>query len=102
MSEYLSFNKSGQWELHKATNFNDGSSHAPKDAEVSGNKPFKVFRGAALRGELHADNGQRGELHDFNGGIRPKKARVNWKNVGKPDHPVDSMYSERNPGEGDN
>lgn len=99
MSEYLAFNKSGQWELHKATNFNDGDSKAPK--VVGAGKPFKVFRGAALNGDLHEDKGQRGSLHDFNGGTRPKAQRVNWNNVGKPEHPVDSMYSERNPGQGE-
>lgn len=96
MSEYLSFNKGSQWELHKATNFNDADNVQPK----AGGKPFKVFRGNAMTGELHEDHGTRGELHDFNGGVHPKAQRINWKNVGKPNHPVDSMYSEINPGVG--
>lgn len=95
MSEYLAFNKCGQWELHKATNFNDANENPPK--AVAPGKPYKVFRGAALNGDLHEDSGQKGSLHDFNGGTRPKN-QTNWKNAGKPEHPVDSVYEERNPG----
>jgi hypothetical protein len=96
MSEYLSFNKSGQWSLHKATNIaNDGS---PKDANKPGNKPYKVYRGAAMTGDLHEDNGMRGTLHDFNGGARPKN-QTNWKNAGKPHKDLDSVYDEHHPGE---
>lgn len=101
MSEYLSFNKCGQWELHKATNFNDADSTPPKNInEGPHDKPFKVYRGNAKDGELHADFNQRGMLHDHNGGLRPKAQRINWKNVGKPSQPLDSVYAEHNPGVG--
>ena len=83
MSEYLSFNKCGQWELHKA------------------DKPFKVYSGQAITGELHEDRGEGGMLHNFGGGKRPKAARVNWENAGKPAHNMDSVANERNPGVGD-
>jgi hypothetical protein len=101
MSEYLSFNTAGQWELHKSTNPRTGDDNPPKDMDKPGNKPFQVYHGNAMVGSLHADHDTRGELHDFGGGIRPKADRVNWKNAGKPAHPTDSMYSERNPGVGE-
>ena len=66
MSEYLSFNKCGQWELHK----------------VAVDKPFKVYGGQAVTGELHEDHGDRGMLHNFGGGKRPKAGRVNFENAG--------------------
>jgi len=89
--EYLSFNKSGQWELHKAE---------PKSDYKPGNKPFKVFNGAALSGDLHEDRGNKGTLHNFGGGSRPKN-QTNWQNVGKPSKDNQSVYTERNPGVGD-
>ena len=100
MSEYLSFNSLGQWELHKAIGDAGSLMAPPKDEGVPGNKPFKVFRGKALTGELHEDFGQRGALKDFGGGKRPKANKINWKNVGKPHKNVDSVYDERNPGVG--
>ncbi len=99
MSEYLTFNKSGQWELHKATNANDGTDKEPKSDYKPGSKQYKVFRGAAMRGDLHEDHGQKGTLHDHGGGQRPKA--INWKNVGRPGKDEASVYNERNPGVGD-
>lgn len=99
MSEYLSFNKSGQWELHKATNHNDGTDKEPKSDYKPGSKDYKVFRGSALDGDLHEDHGQKGSLKDFSGGQRPKQ--INWKNVGKPSKNNESVHNERNPGVGD-
>lgn len=99
MSEYLTFNKCGQWELHKATNDNDGTDRAPKSDYASGSKKYKVFSGSTLNGDLHEDHGQKGSLKDFNGGTRPKQ--INWKNVGKPHREAQSVYNERNPGVGD-
>lgn len=98
MSEYLAFSKSGQWELHKATNDHTSDQTPPKSPEPG--KPYKVYRGAALNGDLHVDHGQKGSLHDFNGGAKPKEDKVNWKNAGKPARPLDSVYEERNPGYG--
>lgn len=95
MSEYLAFNQAGQWELHKATNPKTGDQIQP--ATVG--KPYKVFRGAALNGDLHQDFGQKGSLHDHNGGARPKNS-VNFKNAGKPYKNLPDVYSERNPGVG--
>lgn len=99
MGEYLSFNKGGQWELHKATSPTISNPEPPKDAERPGNKPYKVFRGNALNGDLHEDFGGKGSLHDFNGGKRPKAGRINWKNAAKPAKHFDSAFEERNPGE---
>ena len=100
MSEYLTFNKCGQWELHKATNTNDGTDKEPKSDYKPGSKEYKVFRGSALNGDLHQDFGQKGTLHDNNGGVRPKNG-VNFKNAAKPFHEEASVYNERNPGVGD-
>jgi hypothetical protein len=99
MSEYLSFNKSGQWELHKATSPSDGVDKPPKSDYKSGSKQYKVFDGQAKDGNLHADHGTKGSLRDFGGGQRPKQ--INWKNAGKPAHTMESVYNERNPGDGD-
>lgn len=99
MSEYLSFNKCGQWELHKATNTNDGTDKEPKSDYKPGSKEYKVFRGATLNGDLHADYGQKGTLHDTGSGKRPKQ--INWANVGRPGHTEESVHNERNPGVGD-
>lgn len=99
MSEYLTFNKSGQWELHKATNANDGTDTEPKSDYQPGSKEYKVFRGATLNGDLHADHGQKGMLHDTGSGKRPKQ--INWKNVAKPSRNAASVHNERNPGIGD-
>jgi hypothetical protein len=101
MSEYLSFQKNGQWELHKATNDHTGDQMAPKDMDKPGNKPYKVYNGADLTGQLPKDIGQKGTLHDTNGGLRPKAEHPNYKNVGKPNRPMDSYYTARNPGVGD-
>ena len=97
--EYLAFNSGGQWDLRKATNDNDGTDKAPKSDYAPGSKPYKVFRGAALTGDLHEDHGQKGTLHDTNGGKRPKA--INWKNVGRPGKDNASVFTERNPGVGD-
>ena len=100
MSEYLSFNKSGQWELHKATNDKTGDQVEPKSDYKPGSEEYKVFRGAALNGDLHEDRGQKGTLHDTNGGARPKNG-TNWKNAAKPFKENASQFTERNPGVGD-
>lgn len=99
MSEYLTFNKSGQWNLHKATNFNTAEEVSPKSDYKPGSKKYGVFRGAALNGDLHEDHGQKGTLHDTGSGVRPKQ--INWKNVGRPRKDNESVYTERNPGVGD-
>ena len=97
--EYLAFNQGGQWELHKSTNSNDGTDKQPKSDYQPGSKPFKVFRGAALNGDLHEDHGQKGSLKDFGGGKRPKQ--VNFANAGKPSKDHESVFTARNPGVGD-
>lgn len=99
MSEYLSFNKGGQWELHKATNPDTPDEVEPKSDYKPGSKKYDVFRGAALTGDLHEDHGQKGTLHDTGSGKRPKQ--INWQNVGKPSKDNESVYTERNPGVGD-
>jgi hypothetical protein len=104
MSEYISFNKSGQWELHKVSPLNDTlhqaeEKKAPKSDYKSGSKEYQVHHGAALNGDLHEDHGQKGTLHNTGSGVRPKQ--INWSNVGVPSRPVASVYNERNPGVGD-
>jgi hypothetical protein len=81
MSEYISFNKSGQWELHK-----------------SDNQPHKVFGGQAKDGNLHEDHGTKGSLR---GTLSSKKKGINWENAGKPAHNMASVANERHPGVGD-
>lgn len=100
MSEYLTFNKSGQWELHKATNDNDGAEKEPKSDYKPGSKKFQTFGGANLQGDLPKDFGQKGNLHDTGGGVRPKN-QTNWEKVGKPIKPMESQFNSRNPGVGD-
>lgn len=95
--EYLSFQKNGQWDLHKTTNDRDAETVAPHTADT---RPFNVFQGHSMTGELHTDHGTQGSLHDFGGGIRPKAEHTKISRIGKPIHPVDSMYSDRNPGIG--
>ena len=92
-NEYLSFNQRGQWTLHKA-----GHKSAPRSDYKPGSKEFQVHHGAALTGELHADYGQKGTLHNTGYGVRPKQ--INWENVGVVSAPSASVYNERNPGVG--
>ncbi len=100
MGEYLSFNKSGQWELRKATNHNDGSDKQPESDYKPGSEEYKVYRGGALNGDLLADHGQKGSLKDFNGGKRTKDG-IKWNNAAKPHKENQSAFTARNPGVGD-
>lgn len=96
-NEYLAFSRSGQWKLHKATSDTDAEDVAPHTLQE---KPFNVFQGHSMTGELHTDHGSQGSLHDFNGGERPKADHVKPSRIGKPVHPIDSMYNDRHPGDG--
>lgn len=93
MSEYLTFNKSGQWDLHK-------SMKPPESDYKPGSKQAKVVGGNAKDGLLHEDTGRRGMLNNFGGGKRPKN-QTNWQRAGKPFHDMESVHNERNPGVGD-
>lgn len=101
MSEYLSFNKCGQWELHKATNDKTGDQVEPKSDYKPGSKTFAARQTSQLNGDLPKDNGQKGTLHDTNGGQVPKNERVNIKQVVKPARAMQSQFTARNPGVGD-
>lgn len=101
MSEYLTFNKSGQWELHKSTNDNSGDDKQPKTDYKPGSKTFAARNSSQLNGDLPKDNGTKGALHDTNGGDVPKGGRVNIKAVVKPARQMQSQYTARNPGVGD-
>lgn len=101
MSEYVTFNKSGQWELHKATNDKTGDESQPKSDYKPGNAPFKARNASNLTGELPKDNGQKGTLHDNGGGQTPKAGRVDIKAVVKPARQMQSQFTARNPGVGD-
>lgn len=82
--EYTKFNALGQWELCKA----------------KVDKPYEVFGGKSVTGELHVDHGQKGALHNFGGGKRPKPS-WNKRHIIQPTpHPEHSVVAERNPGLG--
>lgn len=101
MSEYLSFNQSGQWELHKSTNDKTGDQIEPKSDYQPGSKKFAARTQSQVNGDLPKDIGQKGTLHDTNGGDVPKGGRVNIKAVVKPARPMESQFTARNPGTGD-
>lgn len=101
MSEYITFNKCGQWELHKATNDKTGDQEQPKSDYAPGSKTFAARNASQLNGDLPKDNGTKGALHDTNGGDVPKGGRVNIKQVVKPARQMQSQYTARNPGVGD-
>ena len=98
MSEYLAFSKSGQWELHKATG---EPLQEPKSDYKPGSATFAARTTSELNGDLPKDIGQKGTLHDTNGGDVPKAGRVNIKAVVKPARQMQSQYTARNPGVGD-
>jgi hypothetical protein len=84
--EYTKFNALGQWELCK----------------TKVDKPYEVYGGKSVTGELHEDHGQKGTLHNFSGGKRPKPAGIwNKRHIKQPiAHPEHSVVSEREPGLG--
>lgn len=99
MSEYLAFNKSGQWELHKATN--PDNDKAPKSDYAPGSATYAARTKSNLDGNLPKDLGQKGTLHDHSGGDVPKGGRVDIKAVTKPARQMQSQHNARNPGIGD-
>lgn len=98
MSEYLAFNKSGQWELHKATAATPLAQ--PKSDYKPGSATFAARSSANLAGDLPKDIGQKGTLHDTNSGDVPKGGRVDIKEVSKPARRMESQFTSRNPGVG--
>jgi hypothetical protein len=96
--EYLALSANGQWSLHKNTNDHDADSVAPHTADT---RPYEVFQGHSMTGQLAVDHGSQGTLHDFGGGSRPKAEHTKQARIGQPNHPVDSMYSDRHPGDGE-
>lgn len=101
MSEYLAFNKSGQWELHKATNPKTADEVAPKSDYKPGSATYAARTKSNLDGNLPKDLGQKGTLHDHSGGDVPKGGRVDIKAVTKPARQMQSQHNARNPGIGD-
>ena len=97
MSEYLAFSKSGQWELHKAT---AKPMTQPKSDYKPGSATFAARTGSALNGDLPKDLGQKGTLHDTNGGDVPKGGRVDIIAKTKPARRMESQFTARNPGVG--
>lgn len=95
MMEYLTFSQLGQWTLHKVE-----EKEPPKSDYTPTDKPFKTYNESSMRGELHEDFGQKGSLHNFGGGKRPKSS-WNHRTAGKVSHLMESVYNERNPGIGD-
>jgi hypothetical protein len=98
MSEYLAFNKSGQWELHKATG---PDLKEPKSDYKPGSATYATRTKTNHEGRLPKDIGQKGSLHDHGGGQVPKGGRVDIKQVVKPARQMESQHNARNPGIGD-
>lgn len=96
--ENISISSNGQWTLEKFDNRSVASYGSmlrqPKD------KPYKVYGGSTLTGELHEDFGQKGTLHNFGAGHRPKP-KWNRRKIDKVPRRVHSVHTERNPGSGD-
>ena len=98
MSEYLTFNNSGQWELHKST---APDLKQPKSDYKPGSATYAARSKNSITGDLPKDTGQKGSLKDFGGGDVPKGGRVNIKQVVKPARRMESQFTARNPGVGD-
>ena len=100
MAEWTTFDTNGQWVLHKNTNARAPGTYQPKDTlgDVK-DKQYKVYHNKT--GELHEDHGQKGVLHDFGGGYRPKQSHPSPRNIGKVPRKVDSVFSDRDPGAGE-
>jgi hypothetical protein len=97
MGEYLTFNSGSQWTLHKATQ-EVGTLKDPTKATTP-SKPFHSVTASTKEGRLPEDRGQRGTLHNFNQGRRPKPAvHMSPRKWGKPTHRVASAYANQNPG----
>lgn len=85
--EYLTFNKSGQWELHKADE--------PKSDYTPGSKQYKARTSTAMEGALREDSGTRGALHNFGGNSKARSPSI--KNNVKPFQEVESYFNAVNP-----
>lgn len=99
-SEYLTFNPGGQWSLHKAL-VEPGTLKDPTKQGGTPGKPFHSITTSTEEGRLPEDRGQRGTLHNFGQGKRPKPSHLTGKlKWGQPTHRVDSAYENQNPGIG--
>ena len=101
MSEYLTFSKTGQWDLHKVTNDKTGDEVQPKSDYKPGSATFAARSTANLNGDLPKNFGQKGTLHDTGGGHAPKGESVDIKQVVMPARRMQSQFTARNPGSGD-
>jgi hypothetical protein len=98
--EYLAFTPNGQWTLHKATQ-EEGTLKQPVSQPELGNpkRPFHSISTSTEQGNLPEDRGQRGTLHNFNQGKRPKPSHLTGRRKwGEPTHRVGSAYENQNPG----
>jgi hypothetical protein len=94
--EYLSFAPNGQWTLCKATT----ETGALKRPVAEDGKPFHSISTSTELGNLPQDRGQRGTLHNFNQGKRPKPpSKLSPRKWGQPTHNVGSAYENQNPGD---
>jgi len=101
--EYLKVADNGQWSLHKSVDITKPLSAQPVNSFATApkvDKPYKVYGGKTLTGELHEDRGQKGSMRNFGGGDRPKNA-YNKRTAGKPFKEEHSVTAERNPGLGE-
>ena len=95
--EHITFAKNGQWSLHKAEPLRQ-----PKGVEGSpADKPYKTYASSNREGDLPEDHGQKGTLHNFGQGKRPKpESHRDQKKATTPAHPMNSVFEARNPGTG--
>jgi hypothetical protein len=107
--EYLSFTALGQWSLHKALDNaasralqETGTLKDPTKGQLgTPGRPFRSVATSTEEGRLPEDRGQRGALHDFNQGKRPKPSHLMGRRKwGQPTHRVASAYENQNPGVG--
>ena len=95
--EYLTFNPQGQWTLHKAAIVEPGTLKDPTGP--SKKPPFHSITTSTEQGQLPEDRGQRGTLHNFNQGKRPKPSHLMGRRKwGEPTHRVANAYENQNPG----
>lgn len=95
----MSFNQQGQWTLNKATQEVGVLKDPAQTAPGATNKPFRSISTSTEEGRLPEDRGQRGTLHNFGQGKRPKPSHLTGQRKwGQPTHPVSSAYANQNPG----
>jgi hypothetical protein len=97
--EFLKFSPNGQWSLHKALTHATQEVGVLKDPNEPSKKPFHSITTSTEEGRLPEDRGQRGTLHNFGQGKRPKPShKMGERKWGEPTHRVANAYENQNPG----